>query len=149
MTGGPRVQTSFDNLNKETDMIDSTRKLLVITALSLGLTFVAGSAFANPPPPQVLCHNIGGPQELGANCDNANADAFPCVLITNPLVYAGIVIDPNDSAFEAHLKHGDGFAITIFDPPLHLASQGAKHEASNVECLAVRELTQQPPEPGN
>ena len=41
-------------------MIDPTRKLLVSTALSLGLTFVTGSAYAN------ICHNIGGPMEYWA-----------------------------------------------------------------------------------
>ncbi|MGH8644842.1 MAG: hypothetical protein ACREX4_10430 [Gammaproteobacteria bacterium] len=134
---------------------------LLSPVLGFTLTLIAGSAYAGgcdpykkecppPEPPKArLCHNIGGPQELGANCDNANFDEFPCLLITNSLVYAGILIDPNDSSFEAHLKHGDGSALMEFDPPLHLASEIGPHQASNVECVAVRELTEQPPEPGN
>lgn len=131
---------------------------LLSPVLSFALTLVAGGVFAGgkeEPPPEPpkgsLCHNIGGPQELGANCDYANSDEFPCsdfITITNPLVYAGIVIDPNDSSFEAHLKHGDGFSIAEF-PRIHLASEGLNHQAANVGCIAVRALTEQPPEPGN
>jgi hypothetical protein len=102
-----------------------------------------------PPPKGPLCHNIGGPQQLGANCDNANASLLPCALLANPLAYAGIVISPNDASFDAHLRHGDGFALVIFSPPLHLASEGQNHQAANVECVAIRAITTQPPEPGN
>ncbi len=134
---------------------------LLSPVLGFTLTLIAGSAYAGgcdpykkecppPEPPKArLCHNIGGPQELGANCDNANFDEFPCLLITNELIYAGIVIGASDQAFEAHLRHGDGFAVAEFDPPLHLASEGLNHQAANVECLAVRAQTTQPPEPGN
>jgi hypothetical protein len=143
-----------DNLDKVTDMSDPTRKLLVVTALSLGLTFVAGSAYAN------LCHNIGGPRQLGANCDQAGGslkylfeNAPPIIL--GPRQYLGILIfsgpdhlPPNDQALAAHIKHGDGFADVIFAEPLHLASEVGPHKISNVECIGTR-VNEQPPEPGN
>jgi hypothetical protein len=61
----------------------------------------------------------------------------------------GIIVNASDSAWAAHLAHGDGYATRIFIPPLHLASVIGPHQASNVECLAMRATTEQPPEPGN
>lgn len=44
-----------------------------ILAAAISLSLVASSAYAHePPPPKGICHNIGGPEELGANCDQAN-----------------------------------------------------------------------------
>jgi hypothetical protein len=125
------------------------KKSLMAALLGCSLAVFAGEP---PPPPtkDALCHNIGGPQGLGANCDEFNASTGACLdLFNNPLVYAGIVIDPSDSAFNAHLAHGDGFALATFTPPLHLASEGLNHVAANVECIAIRAVTRQPPEPGN
>ena len=112
-----------------------------------------------PPPPcekncTTICHNIGGPMELGANCDGATG-ACTYTLDTGqtfvvPLGhFLGIIISAGPKALAAHLAHGDGFAEIVFDPPLHLASTGQNHQASNVECLAERATTNQPPEPGN
>jgi hypothetical protein len=111
-----------------------------------------------PPPPKTqLCHNIGGPRDLGANCDGTGNCSMT---FTNDLGqtqtlnvpenwFLGIIISAGPSALNAHLKHGDGFAEVTFSPALHLASTGQNHEASNVECFAERATTTQPPEPGN
>lgn len=147
------------------------QSMVASAVLVLALVFSAGPAAAGgkePPacdpktkeceePPKCdpkkelcdLCHNIGGPRELGANCDNANADEFPCAFLESDLAYAGIIIGASDNALDAHLKHGDGFVLISFDPPLHLASEGLNHQAANVECVALRATTTQPPEPGN
>jgi hypothetical protein len=114
---------------------------ILAAALSVGL--FAGTANAN------LCHNIGGPRELGANF---NGIGF--VLEKNQ--FFGILIfssdafhfPPNEQALAAHLAHGDGDADVIFDPPLHLASEVGPHNLSNVECIGTR-VFEQPPEPGN
>jgi hypothetical protein len=142
------------------------RNLVAGAAFGLALVFAAGPAAAeedecDPKKEECavecdpkkescdICHNIGGPRELGANCDNANADEFPCAFLESDLAYAGIIIGASDNALDAHLKHGDGFVLISFDPPLHLASEGLKHQAANVECVALRATTEQPPEPGN
>jgi hypothetical protein len=119
------------------------------------LTLIAGSAFATD-----LCHNIGGPRDLGANCDGTGTctyeleggetiavakDHFLGIVIGEPL---SLPSPTNEKARAAHIAHGDGFVITRFDPPLHLASEIGPHRASNVECLAER-VFKQPPEPGN
>jgi len=150
------------------------KKSLLATALSLGLALVAGAAFAGEPPtcdpkkdvcpcdPKTekceikgFCHNIGGPQELGANCDGATG-ACQFTLDTGATItvarnhFLGILIPPTSvGAIAAHLAHGDGPTEVVYDPPLHLASTGQIHKASNVECMAERAITTQPPEPGN
>ena len=144
-------------------MMGPTRKLLVKAALSVSATFVAGVACAGgdypppppppPPPSDVICHNIGGPRDLGANCENTGSCSVELVgggtiVFTDPDQFLGIVIGASDNAAAAHIAHGDGFAELIFDPPLHLASVIGPHRASNVECMATRILPQ-PPEPGN
>ena len=104
--------------------------------------------------PVGICHNIGGPRELGANCD-----ATGCTvdrpgedpLVVEPGQFLGIIIgfnQLNPAALAAHIKHGDGTILQTFDPPLHLASTGQTHKASNVECLAER-IIPQPPDHGN
>ena len=70
-------------------------------------------------------------------------------ITVTPNHFLGIIISAGPNALAAHLKHGDGFVEAIFDPPLHLASTGQNHAASNVECLAERATTTQPDEPGN
>jgi hypothetical protein len=68
-----------------------------------------------------------------------------------PNNFLGIVIGFNQDsagALAAHIAHGDGFVSALFDPALHLASEGQNHQAANVECLATRVVVQ-PPEPGN
>lgn len=132
------------------------RKPLLAAAVGLGLNAIAGTVSAGvpppPPPTKGICHNIGGPRELGANCDQANQ----CVLLlqdgTTITVtgqrFLGIIINASEQATAAHIAHGDGPILAIFDPPLHLASQIGPHKASNVECLGERILPQ-PPEPGN
>jgi hypothetical protein len=151
---------------------------MLTAAVSFGLTVVGGIALAGeptcdpkkpecacdptkqecPPPPKTqLCHNIGGPRDLGANCDGTGNCSMT---FTNDLGqsqtlnvpenwFLGIIISAGPSALNAHLKHGDGFAEVTFSPALHLASTGQNHEASNVECFAERATTTQPPEPGN
>lgn len=140
-------------------MIGLTRKSLMTAAMTVSGTLIAGAAFAGdkdpPPPPKtdLICHNIGGPRDLGANCENTGNCSVELVgggsiVFTNPNQFLGILIGASDQAAAAHLAHGDGFVELIFDPPLHLASVIGPHQASNVECLATR-LLPQPPEPGN
>jgi hypothetical protein len=104
---------------------------------------------------KVICHNIGGPRDLGANCDMTGTCTYTAgtgQAITLPEDgFLGIIIGFNQNsagALAAHLAHGDGFIISTFDPPLHLASTDGPHRDSNVECLAIREVPQ-PNEPGN
>ena len=134
-------------------MIRLTKTSLMKAALGVGATLIAGSAIAGGnPPPQVLCHNIGGPRDLGANCEatgNCTVQLQGGTLQFSDNQFLGIIIGASDNAWAAHLAHGDGYATRIFDPPLHLASEIGPHKASNVECLATRATTEQPPEPGN
>lgn len=123
--------------------------------LAVMLVAFVGSAYAGPPPKGFLCHNIGGPVELGANCDGATGLCEVVLengqtLIVPQNFFLGIVIGTDSpSAIAAHLAHGDGFTPgPIFDPPLHLASTGQNHQAANVECIAERVIPQ-PTEPGN
>jgi hypothetical protein len=134
-------------------MIGPTSKSLLAAALCVGATLIATSAIANPPPPLVLCHNIGGPRDLGADCEATGNCTF--ILPGGGLVtftgdqFLGILIGAtSDNAIAAHLAHGDGFASVTYNPPLHLASVVGPHQESNVECLARRAIPQ-PPEPGN
>jgi hypothetical protein len=100
-----------------------------------------------------ICHNIGGPRDLGANCDGA-----VCSVVVDGVTLAmegnqflGIIVPFNQlsgGALDAHIKHGDGPIVQIFPEPLHLASTGQIHKASNVECVGER-VNPQPPEPGN
>jgi hypothetical protein len=100
-----------------------------------------------------ICHNIGGPRDLGANCDmTGNCSVLlddGTTITVPPNKFLGIIIGAGANSLAAHLKHGDGFVEVTFDPALHLASTGQNHAASNVECLATRAITTQPPEPGN
>ncbi|HEX2492251.1 MAG TPA: hypothetical protein VHK24_00655 [Steroidobacter sp.] len=127
---------------------------LVAAAVTLAFANVASGGGEEPPPPKAICHNIGGPQELGANCDGATGLCSFTLDTGQTLVVAlnhflGILIPAaSEGAIAAHIAHGDGPAEMIFDPPLHLASTGQIHRASNVECLGERVLPQ-PPEPGN
>lgn len=137
-------------------MIRLTNKSLITAALGVGATLIAGSALAGgtPPPPRDICHNIGGPRDLGANCEATGNCTYMTedggqLLTLGPNQYLGIVIGASDNAADAHLKHGDGYVDALFEPPLHMASVIGPHQASNVECLATRETTTQPPEPGN
>jgi hypothetical protein len=127
---------------------------ILAAALSVGL--FAGTANAN------LCHNIGGPQQLGANCDQNPQGEYICAfdngtaIVLKEKQFLGILIfssdadhlPPNEQALAAHLAHGDGFADVIFDTPLHLAYAVGPHKLSNVECIGTR-VFDQPPEPGN
>jgi hypothetical protein len=108
------------------------------------------------PPPEAVCHNIGGPDAKGggANCD-PNIDAPCCIetveigeLCIDNTQYFGIVISNGPNSIAAHIAHGDGEATTIFDPALHLSSSGQNHLGANVECVADRS-NEQDPEPGN
>ena len=101
-----------------------------------------------------ICHNIGGPRELGANCDGTGNCSFVQDGQTFNVPedhFLGIIIGFKTlgPALRAHLNHGDGFVLQTFDPALHLASEGQNHRAANVECFAKRAITTQPPEPGN
>ncbi len=137
-------------------MIGLTRKSLMTAVLGVSATLIAGTVCAGDtkPPPEkgVICHNIGGPRDLGANCDmtgncSYSLDGGGSILVT-PNHFLGIIIGASENADAAHIAHGDGFAEVIFDPPLHLASVIGPHQASNVECLATRVIPQ-PDEPGN
>ena len=125
--------------------------------VALGAALFASSAYATE-----LCHNIGGPRDLGANCDGTGTCTYQLeggsAITVAPGHFLGIKIGgpqfqapvpTTNRAVAAHLAHGDGIVITTFDPPLHLASDIGPHRASNVDCLALRFLTTQPPEPGN
>ncbi|MDQ3040326.1 MAG: hypothetical protein M3R16_11100 [Pseudomonadota bacterium] len=147
-------------------MFRQTKKSLMLAALCCTLfTGFTGSALAfpevppppppPPPPPvsNVICHNIGGPRDLGANCEATGNCTVPLVggslLTFSANQFLGILIGAKgENAQAAHIAHGDGFAHTIFEPPLHLASVIGPHRASNVECLATRVIPQ-PEEPGN
>jgi hypothetical protein len=101
-----------------------------------------------------ICHNIGGPRELGANCDGTGNCSFVQDGETFNVPedhFLGIIIGFKTigPALKAHLNHGDGFVLQTFDPALHLASEEQNHRAANVECFAKRAITTQPPEPGN
>lgn len=105
-----------------------------------------------PPQAQGICHNIGGPRKLGANCDMEGQCTIPLadgstISVTGNR-FLGIVINPSPRARAAHIQHGDGPILATFDPPLHLAKDLGPHKASNVECLGER-VNPQPPEPGN
>lgn len=139
-------------------MIGLTRKSLMTAALGISATLIAGAVFAGeeyPPPEKTyLCHNIGGPRDLGANCEATGFCEFilqdgSSVFFTDNQ-FLGIVVGAKGaSAIAAHLAHGDGYAVgPIYDPPLHLASVVGPHRVSNVECFANREIPQ-PEEPGN
>jgi hypothetical protein len=124
--------------------------------VALGASLFASAAYATD-----LCHNIGGPRDLGANCDGTGrctyqlegggtitvaAGDFLGILIGGPQFQAPVSL--TNAAVAAHLAHGDGIASAEFNPPLHLASDIGPHRASNVDCLATRVFAQ-PPEPGN
>jgi hypothetical protein len=105
-----------------------------------------------PPCPTGLCHNIGGPRELGANCDGTGFCSYQIGGVTVGVPagqFLGIIIGTNSAnAIAAHIAHGDGPILFTFTPPLHLASEGQNHRAANVDCLGQR-IVPQPPEPGN
>ena len=126
------------------------KKSLIVAALTA--TLFAGSAYAGGTKYE-LCHNIGGPDDKGANCEatgNCSVELEGGEILTfSANEFLGIIIGAGDQSLSAHLAHGDGFATRIFDPALHLASAIGPHQASNVECLARRATTEQPPEPGN
>lgn len=134
-------------------MIGLTKKSLM-AALGVSAALIAGPAIADgKPQPKILCHNIGGPFDLGANCEATGNCTFilpnggTATFTGNQ--FLGILIGASgEQAIAAHLAHGDGFAIATYDPPLHMAPVVGPHQASNVECLANRVLPQ-PPEPGN
>lgn len=128
------------------------KKPLMVAVLGLSATLLASSAYAGGST-YVLCHNIGGPRDLGANCEatgNCTVELEGGEVLTFSVnEFLGIIIGAGDQSLSAHLAHGDGFATRVFDPALHLASEIGPHRASNVECLARRATTEQPPEPGN
>jgi hypothetical protein len=129
----------------------------IAAALGVGAALLAGVVQAGgtePSETKALCHNIGGPRDLGANCEATGTctfilqDGSRVVLASDQ--FLGILVGAKGTrAILAHLAHGDGFATgPIYDPPLHLASVVGAHQASNVDCLASRVFAQ-PDEPGN
>src|SRR5688572_6402545 len=116
-------------------------KLATLVGLTIAFANLASATGEEPPPPTTdkgICHNIGGPRELGANCDGTGACTY--TLDTGATIrvaagnFLGILIPPtSEGALAAHLAHGDGPVQTTYDPPLHLASTGQIHKASNVE----------------
>jgi hypothetical protein len=132
-------------------------KTLKAAALGVVATLAAGTAIAGgtyPPPKVTLCHNIGGPRDLGANCEATGNCTFILpgggTMVFTGNQFLGIVVNASgENAIAAHIAHGDGWIIgPIYDPPLHLASVVGPHQASNVECIAER-IIPQPTEPGN
>jgi hypothetical protein len=108
-----------------------------------------------PPPGKSICHNIGGPRDLGANCDMTGTCTYTAdtgqTLSLGPNQFLGIIIGFNQDsagALAAHIAHGDGPIVATFDPALHLASVDGPHRDSNVECIGTRVIPQ-PTEPGN
>jgi hypothetical protein len=108
-----------------------------------------------PPPTKSLCHNIGGPRDLGANCDMTGTCTYTIGdgqnLTLGANQFLGIIIGFNQDsagALAAHIAHGDGGIDATFNPPLHLASTDGPHRDSNVECIGTR-IIPQPNEPGN
>ena len=106
-----------------------------------------------------LCHNIGGPNALGANCDAGNC-TLASILATGDAeliaafglavaragtaagqIYGGIVVPFGDAAFTAHDNHGDGPVLVTFDREHHTQP----HVAANVGCFAIRDNE----DPGN
>ncbi|MBF6022604.1 hypothetical protein [Lysobacter niastensis] len=138
-------------------MTGLTKKTLMTAMLTLSATLAAGAACAGdkdpPPSKDLICHNIGGPRDLGANCENTGnctvetEEGFN-IVFTDENQFLGIVIGAGPQSAAAHIAHGDGYVQTLFSPALHLASEIGPHRASNVECLATR-VNPQPPEPGN
>ena len=134
------------------------QSLVASAVLGLALSFSTGPAAAGcdpkdpkcpPPTKKEICHNIGGPRELGANCDalGCTFDTDQGTVTVAPGNFLGIIIGFNQdsAALAAHIAHGDDFVSASFDPALHLASVGLNHQASNVECLATRIVQ----DPGN
>ena len=136
---------------------------IALATAALSLMFIAGipAAYAcgdchpcNPERERCFCHNIGGPRDLGANCDMTGNCTYPTDngnVTVDGKHFLGIIIgfkETNVKALAAHIAHGDGPIETEFDPPLHLAATAGPHRASNVECVGERVLSQ-PPEPGN
>ena len=108
-----------------------------------------------PPPGKSLCHNIGGPRDLGANCDMTGTCTYTAGggqnLPLGPNQFLGIITgfhQDSAGALAAHIAHGDGVIDATFNPPLHLASTDGPHRDSNVECIGTR-IIPQPNEPGN
>jgi len=142
------------------DVMIKLKKALLVSSFSIGLSLGAGSVFADEcpteycEPPEGFCHNIGGPRDLGANCDGTGTcevllDDGSTTLAVAEGYFLGILIPPDSpGALAAHIAHGDGPTVATYDPPLHLASTGQIHKASNVECLG-RRILPQPPESGN
>ena len=100
------------------------KKSLIVAALGISASLIAISAQAGGTS-YALCHNIGGPRDLGANCE-ATGNCSVALASGEVLTFAaneflGIIINASDGAWMAHLAHGDGFATRVFDPPLHLA----------------------------
>jgi hypothetical protein len=125
--------------------------VLSVTLALMLVAITAPTAYAHG-----LCHNIGGPKDLGANCDMTGTCTYQTTtsgdLTLGPNQFLGIIIgidlDGPAAAVAAHLAHGDGPIVATFNPPLHLASVTGPHRDSNVECIGTRALPQ-PPEPGN
>ena len=110
-----------------------------------------------------VCHNIGGPNALGANCDAGNCSLDDMIATGNADliaafqqalaicaqaadcdpddIYGGIPVPYADSAYTAHYNHGDGLTLVTFDR-IHATQP---HVAANVGCFAVRH----DPDPGN
>ena len=102
-----------------------------------------------------FCHNIGGPDALGANCDPETGacsvtDQETGVTYTalEDEFFGHVIGTDSPNAILAHIKHGDGPVVEFIEPTLHLASQGDNHKASNVNCIGIR-VIEQPDEPGN
>lgn len=131
--------------------------IALLAALMLALPMIQMAQAGGKPKDLGICHNIGGPDGLGANCDGdcvgldflAPAEAL-CGQIeacATDRIYLGIFVPHSDNAIEAHIKHGDGPTLVLIDPD---REHGQAHDDANWDCIAYRfESNEQPPEPGN
>jgi hypothetical protein len=125
-------------------------RTVLAATLALLLVAVVKPAYAH-----IICHNIGGPEALGANCDPATGtcsittlEGLTLTIQTTQFFGIPLPLLETSAAIAAHIAHGDGVAELIIEPRLHLASTGQNHTGANVGCVG-RRIIEQPEEPGN
>lgn len=126
-----------------------------VAGVFLSLITVHAFAAGTPTLPKTtLCHNIGSPRDLGANCEATGRCTFILpggveMVFTGSQFLGTVVKATGANAIAAHIAHGDGWIIgPVYKPPLHMASVVGPHRVSNVECIGER-LIPQPGERGN
>src|SRR5262245_5892600 len=139
-------------------MLQKSGFAVMVVPLILALVLMQPAWVRAHPLPGGICHNIGGPDGLGADCGGADEcelledpvldAAFNAALIValengcNPAsIYAGIFVPHSDNAFDAHIKHGDGPALVFLPNRIHATQP---HVGANVDCFGAR-VNAQPP----